>query len=109
VANPRVCRSFSASVKNAFANGDASVRARTSSQSICSRSARAHSSTLLKSGSCSVIANSFDVMMSSSRDERMRSAITSVTGALSMNSSVIGPLAGLKIRSTSAPLSCQAL
>ena len=39
--------SASTSVKNAFANGDASVRCRTTVQSICSRSARAHSSTAL--------------------------------------------------------------
>ena len=45
------------------------MRARTSSQSICSRSARAHSSTLLKSGSCSVSASSFDVITSSSVED----------------------------------------
>jgi hypothetical protein len=38
--------SSSASTKNAFAYGDSAVRARTSSQSICSRSERAISSTL---------------------------------------------------------------
>jgi hypothetical protein len=96
-------------VKNAFANGDASVRARTLSQSICSRSARVHSSTLLKSGSCSVSAISFDTITSSSVDTLMRSAITSATGERSMTSSVIGPLAGLKMRSTSAPFSCHVL
>src|SRR3954454_23764571 len=101
--------SASTSVKNAFANGEASVRARTFSQSICSRSARAHSRTLLKSGSCSVSAISFDTITSSSVDTLMRSAITSPTGARSMISSVIGPLAGLKIRSTSAPFSCHVL
>jgi len=101
--------SSSTSVKNAFANGDASVRARTVSQSICSRSARAASSTLEKSGSCSVIAMSFDTITSSSVDTLMRSAITSETGARSMISPVIGPLAGLKMRSTSAPFSCHVL
>ena len=38
--------SSATSVKNAFANGECPVRARTSSQSICSRSDRATSSTL---------------------------------------------------------------
>jgi len=39
----------------------------------------------------------------------MRTAITSASGARSICSSVIGPLAGLWIRSTRAPFGCQLL
>src|SRR3712207_6894283 len=44
---------------NARANGESVVCSRTNAQSICSRTARDISSTLEKSGSCSVSARSF--------------------------------------------------
>ena len=79
--------SSSTSVRNAFANGLPFVRSRTSSQSICSRTARAISSTLAKSGSCSESADASS--RARPRDERRgrRRARNSVCSARSIHSS----------------------
>ena len=72
------------------------MRARTSSQSICSRSARAYSSTCVKSGSCSRQREELRRHHVLEREDVDAQGQTSSTGARSIVSSVIGPLAGLE-------------
>ena len=94
-------RRRSTSVMKAAPNGDASTRDRTCSQSTCSRSARAISSTARKSGVCSLRASTFVARTSSIDATLIVCAITSTSDARSNIASSTEPPDGRKIRSTS--------